>query len=175
VQEIATRQEVLTRNGLPDATWVETGTYRGETTAFLAKTAKMVYSIEPGPKLFSDARDYFRNHANVEIINGLSERALPQLLPTLAGNICFWLDGHYSEADTFKGPLDTPITVELDCIGNNLFRMSKIAVMIDDAHLFNGRIHIYGAYPGIDEIIAWAQNHKLSWHIEHDIFIAKNY
>ncbi len=173
MQDSATRQDVLTRNGLFDAIWVETGTYLGETTQFLSLIAKMVYSIEPEPKLFAFAHAYFKNYANVKIINGLSENILPELLPTLHGDVCFWLDGHYTDELTYKGPQDTPIADELACIGDNLSTMGKIVVMIDDVHLFNGKTHIYGAYPRIEEIADWAAHHKLIWHIEHDIFIGR--
>jgi hypothetical protein len=107
------KQKVLLRNGLPDATWVETGTYLGDTTSILSTVAKMVYSIEPEPTLFSKAEQRFSNTSNVKIIKGLSEEVFPKLLPTISGNVCFWLDGHYSEGITFKGPQDTPIMDEL--------------------------------------------------------------
>ncbi len=168
------RAEVLTRNGLANAIWIETGTYLGETTEVLRKIAKFVYSIEPGPQLFADACEQFKHQANVVIVYGLSENILPRLLPLLQGNICFWLDGHYTDELTFKGPQDTPIADELACIGDNISRMSNVVVMIDDIHLFNGEQHIYGPYPRLDEITDWAQKHNLSWHIEHDILVAKN-
>src|ERR1700730_6629757 len=55
------KQKVLLRNGLRDATWVETGTFMGDTTGVLSQVAKMVYSIEPEPTLFSKAEQKFRN------------------------------------------------------------------------------------------------------------------
>ncbi len=173
MQDIAARQDVLTRNGLFDATWVETGTYLGETTEFLSHIAKMVYSIEPGPKLFADAHEHFKNYTNVRIINGLSEDVLPALLPVLSGDVCFWLDGHYTDDLTHKGPQDTPIVDELACIAENISRMDRVVVLTDDVHLFNGEKHIYGAYPKIETIMDWAIDHEMTWHIEHDIFIGR--
>ena len=166
-------QGVLTRYGLPDATWVETGTYLGDTTEFLARTARIVYSIEPGLKLYADACKRFAHHANVKVINGLSEDVLPALLPVLTGDVCFWLDGHYTDESTHKGPQDTPILDELNCIGDNLSRFEDMVVLIDDVHLFNGEKHIYGAYPKIEDIMDWAIDHEMNWHIEHDIFIGR--
>ncbi len=173
MQDQAVREDVLTRNGLADATWIETGTYLGDTTEFLSRIARMVYSIEPGLKLFADAQLRFKDHRNVEIINGLSEEVFPQLLPTLSGDVCFWLDGHYTDETTHKGPQDTPIIDELNCIGDNISRFDNVVVMIDDVHLFNGQTHIYGPYPSIDKLEEWAHAAKLNWHIEHDIFVAK--
>jgi hypothetical protein len=175
VQETIERQALFRKHGIPGATWVETGTYRGDTTEFLAGIASAVYSFEPGVKLYEAACQRFKGRGlNVMLINRLSEEGLPQLLPWLSGDVCFWLDGHYSGEDTYKGPQDTPIRDELAAIGGHIARWSKVVVFIDDVHLFTGAKHVYGRYPKLDGIAMWAQNHKLAWHIDSDIFIAKN-
>jgi hypothetical protein len=168
------KHKVLLRNGLPDATWVETGTYMGDTTGVLSKVAKMVYSIEPDPALFSQAEQKFSNTSNVKLIKGLSEDVFPTLLPTITGNVCFWLDGHYSGDVTFQGPQDTPIVDELTAIERNMTKVSKIVVMVDDVRLFDPKNPEFAAYPPVDLLVDWARKHNLTWHIEHDIFIAKN-
>ena len=171
--------DVLLRNGKTDATWVETGTYLGDTTAFLAKHAKKVFSIEPEPTLFANATARFSRVDNVEIVNGLSEKVLPQLLSTLSGNICFWLDGHYSpdwSADvTHRGPLDTPIQEELNAISKHAARFDSISIMIDDIRCFNPKLGVYGQYPSVNVLVDWAKEAGFDWHIEHDIFVARNY
>jgi hypothetical protein len=169
------KERVLLRNGLRDATWVESGTFMGDTTSVLSKVARMVYSIEPEPTLFSKAEQKFSNTSNVKIIKGLSEDVFPKLLPAISGDICFWLDGHYSAGITFKGPQDTPIIDELTVIGQNISRMSKIVVMVDDIRCFDPRNPEFSAYPAVDVLVDWARKHNLVWHIEHDIFIAKNH
>ena len=110
------KRATLLRLGLPEATWVETGTFMGDTTALLALRARRVHSIEPEPKLCARARGRFAKTPNVEIHGGLSEEILPILLARLEGDVCFWLDGHYSAGVTFKGPKDTPIAEELAAI-----------------------------------------------------------
>jgi hypothetical protein len=175
MQDRALMEEVLTRNGFTGATWIESGTYLGDTTEFLSCSAKMVYSIEPGDRLFLEAHKRFKRHANVRIINGLSENVLPELLPHIAGNVCFWLDGQYSDELTHKGPQDTPIVDELACIADNLARWSKVVVFIDDLHLFTGKQHVYGPYPHLDAVTAWAENHAMTWHTESDIFVCRNF
>jgi len=169
------KQKVLLRNGLLDATWVETGTFMGDTTSVLSKVAKMVYSIEPEPTLFSKAEQKFSKTNNVKIIKGLSEVVFPKLLPTISGDVCFWLDGHYSAGITFRGPQDTPIIDELTAIGRSITQMSKIVVMVDDVRCFDPRNPEFSAYPPVDVLVDWARKHNLTWHIEHDIFIAKNH
>src|SRR5262245_1784347 len=73
------KQACLVRNSFPNATWVETGTYLGQTTHVLSKYALKVYSIEPEPTLFAKAKKYFSSYNNVEIINGTSEEVFPSL------------------------------------------------------------------------------------------------
>ena len=169
------KQAVLLRNGLDHATWIETGTYLGDTTRVLSGVAKMVYSIEPEPSLFAKAEASFSTTGNVKIINGLSEAVFPELLPTLSGDLCFWLDGHYSAGETHKGPQDTPIADELAVIADNLNRMDRVVVMVDDVRCFNPRIPDFSTYPSINFLVDWANEHALSWHIEHDIFVARNH
>ncbi len=167
------KQGCLRRNGLPEATWVETGTFLGQTTQLLARHGTQVYSIEPEPKLFARARTLFSKCSNVEILNGTSEEVFPTLLPRITGDVNFWLDGHYSAGITFKGPQDTPILDELECISRNIDNFGRICVLVDDIRCFNPRLPEYATYPSLDTLVDWATRHKLDWHIEHDIFIAK--
>jgi hypothetical protein len=167
------KQACLIRNGYPDAIWVETGTYLGQTTKLLSKHSPRVYSIEPDPILFANAREYFGKDANVEILNGTSEKIFPTLLPTLRGDVNFWLDAHYSGGATFRGRQDTPILDELKCIGENLGRFEHICILIDDVRCFAPHIEEFSGYPPTDVLVDWARACKLEWHIEHDIFVAK--
>lgn len=168
------KQLCLLRNGFPNAIWVESGTYLGQTTEILSKYGSFVYSIEPEPELYENARSHFENYANVQIIRGLSEEVFPILLPTLIGDCNFWLDGHYSGGITHKGPQDTPILDELDCITKNIGNFKNLCVLIDDVRCFNPEIPEYSAYPALSELVVWALRNNLSWHIEHDIFVAKS-
>ena len=167
------KQACLLRNGLPAATWVETGTYLGRTTELLAKLGSQVYSIEPEIKLFNRAHSLFSNYSNVQILNGTSEDVFPSLLPRIKGDVNFWLDGHYSAGITFKGPQDTPILNELECISRNIGNFSRICVLVDDIRCFNPRLPEFASYPSLDTLVGWATSHKLYWTIEHDIFIAR--
>ena len=120
------KRACLIRNGWPVATWVEFGTFLGQTTQLLAKHGAHVFSIEPEPNLFERAFKLFSNYPNVEILNGTSEQVFPTLLLRISGDVNFWLDGHYSDGITFKGPKDTPILDELDCISRNIDRFGRI-------------------------------------------------
>jgi len=167
------KQACLIRNAIPNATWVETGTYKGQTTEFLSGRAEKVFSIEPEPTLFANAKAYFSGFGNVEIINGTSESVFPTLLPKIQGDVNFWLDGHYSAGVTFKGPQDTPIVDELREIGANLSHFGRTCILVDDIRCFGPGIPEYSTYPSLDMLVDWARAQNLHWHIEHDIFCAK--
>lgn len=169
------KQACLIRNGIPNATWVETGTYLGQTTQILSGLATKVYSIEPEPTLCQEAKIYFRDFSNVDILLGTSEDVFPTLLPTLNGDINFWLDGHYSAGPTFKGPQDTPILDELKHIALNMHQFGKLCVLVDDVRCFAPYQPEFSNYPSVDVLVDWARTNHLHWHIEQDIFIAKNY
>ena len=166
------KRQVLLRNGFSNAIWVETGTFLGETTDFLSKNAKMVYSVEPEPNLFERAQRKFSRSENIKILNGTSELVFPQLLPTLSGAVNFWLDGHYSAGITFKGQKDTPVVEELLAIEANLVNFSEVCVLIDDLRCFKPHKEEYAHYPTVNHLVDWAGKNMLNWHIEHDIFVA---
>lgn len=159
-------------------TWIETGTYLGDTTTFLAKNCKMVYSIEASEYFATKALKKFSTRDNIKIIKGLSEEMLPELLDSLTStekkDITFWLDGHYSGGNTFHGPNDTPISQELATITGNLQNFSSVTVLVDDVRCFNPRIADFAQYPELEFLVKFAISNDLFWTIEHDIFIATN-
>lgn len=161
-----------------DGTWIESGTYKGETTRFLSTFSHCVYSIEPSPILAKNATRNFSANESVNIIEGLSEVELPRLLQELSQlekeDVSFWLDGHYSAGITFQGPSDTPIVEELHAISEYLRTFTNVTVFIDDVRCFNPSIPEYASYPPLNYLSSWANSHELVWTIEHDIFIATN-
>ena len=64
----------------------------------------------------------------------------------------------------------TPIRVELDYIEKTLNNFKKMNILIDDIRLFNSN---FQNYPSKDLLVDWCKKNKLSWEIEHDIFICK--
>lgn len=170
------KRAVLARYSAPQATWVETGTFEGDTTAYLAERARKVISIEPEPALFAAVAERFRNEPKVELHNGLSENVMPQVLAGISGGQTrFWLDGHYSAGFTHKGPVDTPIVEELRLIGEALPRLGEVAVLVDDVRCFEPGDPLFKDYPERHYLVDWARQHGLNWLIEHDIFVARNF
>ena len=165
------KKRVLAEFGIPKAPWIETGTYLGTTTAYLARRAPHVYSFEPAAMLFAKAQKRFEN-ANVTLINAPSEDALPELLATLSGDINFWLDGHYSAGATYEGAQFSPILDELAAIEATIPRFDKIAILVDDARLFAEE---KDGYPSLDILVDFARKHDFAWCIENDIFIIRTH
>jgi hypothetical protein len=168
------KRAVLLRNGVSQGTWVETGTFMGDTAALLGLEAKEVYTIEPDRALFEKAATRFQSNPKIHVLHGLSENVLPSLLATLSGTVNFWLDGHFSGGITHQGPTDCPIREELSSIEKNLARYGHITVLIDDIRCFDPLIPEYADYPDLNFLVDWARKNNLRWHIEHDIFVAKS-
>ena len=76
-------------------TLVETGTYYGEMIAAVAPRFRHIYSIEIDASLAKLARDRFRKFGHVTIVEGDSQRAVPQLLRQLNEACLWWLDAGY--------------------------------------------------------------------------------
>ena len=164
------KKKIFIRFGIPNAQWIETGTYQGETTAFLAKKYPLIHTIEPDLDLFNKATKRFKGK-KVYLYNDISENVLPNLLPKLNGEINFWLDGHYSGGITFKGSILCPVEDELKAISDNLGNYSKMTILIDDVRCFLSESNQYADYPSIDYLVDWARTHRFNWRIEHDIFV----
>ena len=164
------KKRVLLRYCVPAGTWVETGTYLGETASFLAKKTanRDVISLEPSPELYAFATKKWKHISNLKIINQSSEQGFELTVSQLSGVINFWLDGHNSGDVTFQGEEISPIKLELEVITRYLANFSSVSIFIDDVRLFNGR----DGYPSSSQLVKFADENNLNWRIEHDIFIA---
>lgn len=171
----AIKRAVLRRNGIPGSTWVETGTFTGGTTRYLAGLGSRVITVEPEPTLYANATANLADLPHVTVVHGAAEHVFPELLPTVSGDVSFWLDGHYSAGSTYKGEKDCPTEDELREIARNLPRFGKVAILIDDLRCFLPQETDYPDYPSIDFLVDWAREHDFFWHVEHDIFIARNF
>lgn len=179
----AVKMKVLERYMIPGAAWVETGTYLGETTAFLAKRSPQVITLEPSMALWEKAAQKFALSDRITVLHKSSEDGFLETLGLIqTSNVCFWLDGHYSGGSTFSGSEDTPIVHEIRSITHKLKdgTLDQVAVFIDDVREFAslnreqvGRPRAPG-YPSLQVLVDWAEELNLHWTIEHDIFIARS-
>ena len=127
--------------------FVETGTFKGDTLAFMAGYAERAVSIELSPEYFARAKARFASTQNIELHQGDSGVKLPEIMNNLTKPALFWLDGHYSAGKTAQGDLDSPISAELNCILDSPIKGHII--LIDDAHDFTEQ----GGYPELGRFL----------------------
>jgi hypothetical protein len=165
------KMKTLTSNSIPQTTWIETGTYRGSTTRYLAKRYPKVISIEPSPIFYKYSSTRLKRFLNVELVFGRSEDVFENLLKSTAPQVNIWLDGHYSEGGTYLGNSITPILSELEAISKNLEVFSRFVIFVDDVRLFKKWPNDNSDYPPINVLIDWCSMNSLRWDIQNDIFI----
>ena len=104
---------------------IETGTFRGTTTAFFAATSLPVYTTEFHPRYFSYSRLHFLFNRNaIHLYKGDSRPFLRRLGddPSVPkGDVFFYLDAHWGA--------DLPLREELEIIFS---KWERPIVMIDD-------------------------------------------
>lgn len=126
--------------------FVETGTYRGDTIHAVRRLFNEIYSIELGVDLAEKASARFTKQKHISILQGDSGLVLPKILSRMKGSCLFWLDAHYSSGVTALASRETPIHQELKCI---LLHPNKDhTILIDDARDFNGQ----KGYPELDQL-----------------------
>jgi hypothetical protein len=127
-------------------TFVESGTYRGDTVAYLASYARRIVSVELDPTLFEAARKRFESHPGVEIRCGDALEEIPKVVGTLDSPPLVWLDGHFSGGGTASGEEPEPAAAILARLGPVAPVGSTIVV--DDLRLFG-----MPEYVGLYELI----------------------
>lgn len=146
-------------------TFVETGTYYGDTVEALKNIFKTYYSIEIGKKLSDNARVRFSNNPNIHILHGDSGKILPELLREIDEPCLFWLDGHYSGGDTAGCGTPVPILQEIEAILNH---RDDHVILIDDARCFVGGQSEYPTISYLSHVILKKQP-QLTIEIRDDI------
>lgn len=104
---------------------VETGTFRGVTTDFMAQNSDTrIFSVESEPRFFHYAKLRLRGHKGVRITNSDSRVFLENLITddSVPKSQCFfYLDAHWNT--------DLPLFEEVKLIGDN---WHDTVIMIDD-------------------------------------------
>ena len=113
--------------------FVETGTFKGETTIWAAKKFKKVHSIEAYKPLFDEMSSKYSTIDDLVLHFGKSEDKLPDIIQKLDGPAIFWLDAHYSGEGTFGNSEKCPLINEIEIINTSNF---DNIVLIDDAFVF---------------------------------------
>lgn len=158
------------------STFVETGTYMGDTTSWAATRFKTVYTIEIDTQRYQDAMSRLSKTApNINFLLGDSRTALPIVMKELANAAIFYLDGHLFNRKPLDGEIECPILEELQVI-NDHPRGEHHIILIDDARFF-----ISGPDWGWNRDNSWPQyrvvsdlllKHKRSVVVWNDVIIA---
>jgi len=130
--------DLLLREFAPRAV-IETGTFLGFTTRWLAERGLDTYTVEVSPRFRAAGRFALRDLDNVTMIWGDSAAAMRHL--AAGGRIArpfAYLDAHWEE--------DLPLNDELDCI---LSTWEEALVAIDDFHVPGEPGYDYDVYEGI--------------------------
>jgi hypothetical protein len=114
-------------------TFIETGTYNGNTILNIEPYFNNLYTIEFSDKYNNNTKNKY-NGNKINFILGDSSIVFYTLLPTIKNNTIFFLDGHWSSGDTGKSFKDCPLIEEITAI-NYLFKYDAI-IIIDDYRLF---------------------------------------
>ena len=116
-------------------TFIETGTYLGDTLNEMVPYFNKLISIELSPVFAEAARVRFRDIASVSIIEADSRSGLSIALDKTEGRAAFiWLDAHYSGGETAKGNSNTPILGEIEQLA--LKGRKGDIILIDDVRFF---------------------------------------
>lgn len=114
-------------------TFVETGTFTGNTTKWAAGLFRTVVSVEASDKLHALAKQRLARSGNVTLHHGWSHEVLPSIMAVTPGQAVVWLDAHWSCGETAGSDLECPVLAEIAAVdAGNVDHI----VMIDDARLF---------------------------------------
>lgn len=117
-------------------TLVETGTYYGEMVAAMKSRFDRIYSIEYDPELARRAAQKFARHSHIQILQGDSQKVLPELLKTLSQSALFWLDAGYYGWAGAQGDKQR-LSMELEAILRH--PVKGHIILMDDARGLNGQ------------------------------------
>jgi len=127
-------QEYAERYGL--RTLVETGTYYGEMVAAMRRRFDQIYSVEFDSVLAHRAQKKFSRWPHIHILEGDSQRVVPEMLRSLDQPALFWLDAGYYGWAGLQGNKQR-LTSELEAVLGH--RIQNHVILMDDARGLNGQ------------------------------------
>jgi hypothetical protein len=113
--------------------FVETGTYKGESIFNMEPYFDKLYTIEIKKEFYEEVRSKYTGD-KITFLLGDSSSLIGTVCSSLTENTIFFLDGHWSSCGTGKGDKDCPLYEELQSIMIEL--KQKAIVIIDDVRLF---------------------------------------
>jgi hypothetical protein len=134
---------------------VETGTYYGEMVAAMKRRFAEIYSVEYEHALAVRAKEKFGRCPHIHIVEGDSQKAIPEIIASLREPALFWLDAGYYGWAGLQGDKQR-LTSELDSILRD--QRFRHVILMDDARGLDGqngamtvpqlKQHIEASFPG---------------------------
>jgi len=115
------------------STFVETGTHKGNTSAWASAHFSRVVTIEGSEHWFERTKPRLDPLGNVSMILGHSREVLPTVAQELSGPAIFWLDAHWSGRQTAGVNEQCPLLGEITAVNQS---PHEHFILIDDARLF---------------------------------------
>jgi hypothetical protein len=155
----------LVAGSLGLTTFVETGTFHGDSLANVRDLFASLHSAEVDPDLAAAAKARFHGDFGVTIHQGSSPNVLRDLHATPLGRVLYWLDAHWCESAGSDPTGQCPLLAEIDAIG---VVGPNSVIAIDDARLFLApptAAHNITDWPHFDEVLTRlrtaAPNHRI--------------
>ncbi len=114
-------------------TFVETGTHKGNTSAWASAHFSKVVTIEGSEHWYERTKPRLDALGNVSMILGHSREVLPKVVQELPGPALFWLDAHWSGRQTAGVDEQCPLLDEIAAVNQSAH---DHFILIDDARLF---------------------------------------
>ncbi len=147
------------QNELKLTTFIETGTYKGQTTRWASENFKKVVTIEASPHFHERAKRLFKDIKNIRCIFGDSADKLSGTIKRLKKPVLFYLDAHYCAHEKSVLGIECPLLAELEAIRDTGV---DHVILIDDARMFVDPVKApYDAaqWPDLDKIRASLPDH----------------
>jgi hypothetical protein len=114
---------------------VETGTYYGEMVDAMKNRFAEIYSVEFDSQLAQRAAKKFSRWPHIHILEGDSQKVVPELLQSLKEPTLFWLDaGYYGWAGLHGN--EKRLTSEIEAVLSH--SIPQHVILMDDARGLNG-------------------------------------
>jgi len=115
------------------ATFVETGTHKGNTAVWASEIFPKVITIEASELWYQKTSERLAPLSNIAARLGASAEVLPEVIAGLNAPALFWLDAHWSGRQTAGADSQCPLLGEIAAI--NASALDHF-ILIDDARLF---------------------------------------
>lgn len=151
----------------PIDTFIETGTYQGETSYWASTIFKKVHTIEIAEVLYQSTKEKYKNTDNIKFHLGDSKDILKVIIQDLKGPALFWLDGHWCGRDTGGKDNLCPVMDELKYATS----IKDSVILIDDLRCFLGPLPFETGeeYPPVIEVVEYVKKQCPNYYITfHD-------